>query len=226
MVGRHDLHAVEIPLLLQKLAEVDVAGDASELLRRTLLRVVGLDDILRHIATGPNAGELSSPIGIAERLPHAVAETRLVPVDVVRRVLHGIADGRDLHVRNRDPSQQLADSLSAAPDVRQRDLVARGDMAATTEHVSRHDAERCDSGSGRSQELATIDVVFGCHGDLLSGRGQRAAWRSGSTSRAEAGTPSLLGSHPRTLLLGHLGPNMAHAGTAGYSASIRPADLP
>src|SRR5215207_3954362 len=174
MVGRHDLHAVEIPLLLEELAEVDVAGDAPELVRSPLPRVVGLDDILRHVATGADAGEFPSPIWIAERLAHAVAQPGLVPVDVVRGVLDGIADRRDLHVRHRDPPQQLADSLSAAPDVRHRDLVAGSDMARTAEHVSRHDAERCYSGGGRGQELATIDVVFRCHGDPLS---WESVWR-------------------------------------------------
>src|SRR6478672_4269399 len=125
MIGRHDFHAVEIPLLLEELAEVDVAGDAAELLRPPLLRVVGLDYVLRHVPTGPDPGVLSSPVGIAERLPDAVAQAGLVPVDVVRRVLHGIADGGDLHFGYRDPPQQLANPLRTAPDVRHRDLVAR-----------------------------------------------------------------------------------------------------
>src|SRR5215207_2645023 len=168
MVGRHDLHAVEIPLLLEELAEVDVAGDAPELVRSPLPRVVGLDDILRHVATSADAGEFPSPIWIAERLAHAVTQPGLVPVDVVRGVLDGIADCRDLHVRNGNPPQQLADCLGAAPDERHRDLVAGSDVAGTAEHVPRHDGERCYSGSGRGQELATIDVVSGCPGGLLS----------------------------------------------------------
>src|SRR5262245_12285001 len=121
MIGRHDLHAVEILLLLEQLTEVDVAGDAPEVLRAPLLRVVGLDDVLRDVATGANAGVVASPIGIAQRLAYAVAEPGRVPVDVVRRVLDGIADRRDLHLRNRDPPYQLAESLRAAPDVRHRD---------------------------------------------------------------------------------------------------------
>src|SRR5688572_23672701 len=173
MVGRRDLHAVEIPLLLEELAEVDVAGDALELLRCPLLRVVGLDDMLCHVATGPDSGVFPSPVGVAERPPYAVAEPGLVPVDVVRGVLDGIADRRDLHVRNGDPPQQLADCLGAAPDERHRDLVAGSDMAAPAEHVSRHDGEGRYSGGGRGQELATIDVVFGCHGDLSLGNRSR-----------------------------------------------------
>src|SRR6476620_6237518 len=176
MVGRHDLHAVEILLLLEQLAEIDIAGDAPEVLRAPLLCVVGLDDVLCHVATGPDAGVVASPVGIVEHLSNAVTEPGLVPIDVVRRVLDGIADRRDLHLRHRDPPYQLAQSLRAAPDVRHRDLVARRDVAATTEHVTRHDRERCYSGSGASgggEELAAIDVVIGCHDAPLGWESER-----------------------------------------------------
>ena len=159
-----------------------------------------------------------SPIGIAERLPHAVAESVPVPVDVVRAVLDGIADRRDLHVRKRDPPHQLADGLGATSDERERDLVAWSDISGTTEHVSRHDAERRYACGGRGQELATIDVVRGCHGDHLP-------WESvqrlrGVPVRHPAPDMVLRVSSARSVGRCYscfLVPNMARAAIGGYS---------
>ena len=167
VVGRHDLDAVEILLLLQKLPEIRVAGDAPEVLRCPLLRVVGFDDLLRHVPTGADAGDSASPIGVFQDLAHAVADPGLVPIDVVRAVLDGITYRRDLYVRSSDQPQHLAGSLSAAPDVRQSELVAGSGISRATQYVSRNDGER-QPGSGRGQKLATIDIVFGRHGALLT----------------------------------------------------------
>ena len=54
----------------------------------------------------------------------------------------------------------------------------------------------------------------------------RNSWTRRFDFRAGYGTLSFPSSRRRTLPLGHLGPNMAHARTGRYSVSIRPADQP
>jgi hypothetical protein len=105
VVGGHNPDGVKVLLFLQQFAEIRVGGDALEVLRCTLLRVIGLDDLFRHVPAATDAVDSGSPIGVLQYLAHAVADVVLVPVDVVRAVLDGVAYGGNLYVGSGNHSQ-------------------------------------------------------------------------------------------------------------------------
>src|SRR5450759_4382851 len=138
MVGRHDLDGVEVLLFLQQLPEIRIGGNSFEVLRRPLLRVVGFEDFFGHIAAAAYPADAGAPSRILQSLAHAVANAGLVPVDVIRAVLDGVAYGRDLHLRGGDEPQHLSRSLRAATDVSQGDLIAWSDVSRPAQHVPRN----------------------------------------------------------------------------------------
>ena len=94
MVGRHDLDRVDALLLVQQLAEVLAGGGALEVLVARLLA-----NRPRRLP-GKGRGRREFPAcflnWVREHPADAVAESRSGPVQIVRAVLHDVADGHDL----------------------------------------------------------------------------------------------------------------------------------
>ena len=154
MVGRHDLHGVDVLFLFQQLAKVSISGTAVELLRASLAGIIGFDDFLEHVASSGNARCAPLPIRLAQRLGDLRAQTVLGPVHVVVALLDWIARRHDLHFGHGEQAGQFPQPLRAAANMGHRDLFAGSHKSGPAQHMPRHDCECRRRHAAGSEELA------------------------------------------------------------------------
>jgi len=154
MIGRHNLHRVDVLFLLQQLAEIGIRGAAAELVRAPLPGIEGVNEFPPHLASAGDARPSSPPIRLAQRPSKVGPQAVLGPVHIIAALLDRIAHGDNLHLGHCQQAGHFPQPLCAAADVGHRDLLARSHKPGPAQHMPRHDSEDRRRRAARCDKLA------------------------------------------------------------------------
>ncbi len=89
MIGRHDLHSIDVFFFVQQFAKIRIRRTAMQMLIRPLLRVITVHHLFAYIQTSRNLPFARAPIRLAQKRTDIVTNSVRRPIPITQRMLFG-----------------------------------------------------------------------------------------------------------------------------------------